>query len=60
MVAWSQEEKCGLKYDMSTFGRPVRTLGIKDGKSGAEAPHGLWQLIELARIKSIKGREKPF
>jgi len=29
-------------------------------KSGAEAPHGFWQLIELARIKSIKGREKPF
>ena len=30
IVAWSQDEKCGLKYVICTFGRPVRTLDHND------------------------------
>jgi len=30
IVAWSQEEKCGLKYVIYTFRRPVRTLYFND------------------------------
>jgi len=30
VVVGSHEQKCGLKYDMQTFRRKVRTLDIKD------------------------------
>jgi len=30
IVAWSQEEKCGLKYVIQTLSKPVRSSGIND------------------------------
>ena len=40
-VACSSGEKCGLKYVMFTPDRHK--------KSGAEAPHGLWEMQKLTK-----------
>jgi hypothetical protein len=33
IVAWSQEEKCGLKYVIYSFSKPVETLDVKAKKA---------------------------
>ena len=56
MVAWSEGEKCGLKYVISTFGKFIEKFPEKEANRLAAAPQRQHWRLEVAVRGYLAGR----